>query len=408
MNYLLCSWGSGGDLIPFLSLGAALRRRGHGATLLGNPEWRARAEAAGLRFVPAFAAAPPLDPGAFSTRLAGLASFRTLFEKTILPLLDEMTEAVLREAPAHDAVVAHHFAFPAALGAEALDKPWACVALAPGVTPSAEGLPAAFPFAGLPGPLGRLFSRMVWGIGRQTIAPFVDRPLNALRGRLGLPPARDHMFSPRAAQRILHLYSPHFAPRPADWDARHAVTGFCFDPAPPAPLPPEVEAFLDAGPEPWLFTLGTAVVGRPGNFYRAAAAALEGTERRALLLVGDSDPGPLPENVLAWPALPLADLLPRCAAAAHHAGIGTLAAALRAGLPALACPVAFDQPNNAARLQKLGAGRLLHAARRTAQGFRWEMGRLASGAYADRAEDLADRLEEEDGPGNACVALEQL
>jgi hypothetical protein len=47
-------------------------------------------------------------------------------------------------------------------------------------------------------------------------------------------------------------------------------------------------------------------------------------------------------------------LLPKCAALIHHCGIGTCAAALRAGVPQIASPVMVDQPHNAKMLQRLG------------------------------------------------------
>lgn len=47
-------------------------------------------------------------------------------------------------------------------------------------------------------------------------------------------------------------------------------------------------------------------------------------------------------------------LLPKCAALIHHCGIGTCAAALRAGRPQIACPVMVDQPHNAKMLDRLG------------------------------------------------------
>jgi len=51
MRWLLTSWGSHGDLHPFLSLGQALIARGHSVTLVGHPDWGAETEIAGLRFV---------------------------------------------------------------------------------------------------------------------------------------------------------------------------------------------------------------------------------------------------------------------------------------------------------------------------------------------------------------------
>ena len=55
-------------------------------------------------------------------------------------------------------------------------------------------------------------------------------------------------------------------------------------------------------------------------------------------------------------ALDLASLLPRCAAALHHGGAGTCAAALLAGTPQLWWPCFFDQAAWAERLEHQGVG----------------------------------------------------
>jgi UDP:flavonoid glycosyltransferase YjiC (YdhE family) len=49
----------------------------------------------------------------------------------------------------------------------------------------------------------------------------------------------------------------------------------------------------------------------------------------------------------------------------HHAGIGTSAQSLAAGIPQLAMPMTHDQPDNAARLEKLGVARVVPASRFT-------------------------------------------
>jgi rhamnosyltransferase subunit B len=413
MRILLASWGSSGDLIPFLSLGAALRARGHGVTLVGNPEWEARAAAAGLRFVAAYRemAVSPLEahPEIVGDHNFGLTSFRLLLENAIVPILGETMAALEREAVGHDLLVAHHFVFPAALVHEKTGIPWATVALAPGVTPSAEDLPAGSLFQAGSGPLARLLQRLVWKMGTHALARIVDPPLNRLRAAHGLPPFRDHMFAARSARLVLHLYSRHFAPPPRDWDGRHAVTGFCFDDAPVPPLPEAVERFLAAGPPPRLFTLGTTVVAHPRDFYRAAAASVAGGAERAILLVGREGnvPADVSPNVLAVDYLPHRAILPRCAAAAHQCGVGTLAEVLRAGIPAVACPFAFDQPNNAARLARLGVARIARPSRRTAAGFRAAFAALEQGKAPRLARELAERINAEDGPARACAEIER-
>jgi len=49
-----------------------------------------------------------------------------------------------------------------------------------------------------------------------------------------------------------------------------------------------------------------------------------------------------------------AHVLPQCRMIVHHGGMGTIAQALRAGIPQIVRPVVFDQPDNAKRLKALG------------------------------------------------------
>lgn len=47
-------------------------------------------------------------------------------------------------------------------------------------------------------------------------------------------------------------------------------------------------------------------------------------------------------------------LFSKCDVIIHHGGVGTSAAALRAGKPQIICPFMLDQPHNAALLKSLG------------------------------------------------------
>ena len=142
--------------------------------------------------------------------------------------------------------------------------------------------------------------------------------------------------------------------------------GFCFfDEAPsasaaPLPLPAPVTAFLQAGPPPLLFTLGSAAVQLAESFYVHSAQAAQQLGRRAILLVGQNPPPPaLPASILAWDYLPYAAIFPHAAAVVHQGGVGTTAQTLRAGRPMLIVPFAHDQFDNAARIRRLGVGRTL-------------------------------------------------
>src|SRR5260221_9726708 len=139
MRWLLTSWGSHGDLHPFLALGRGLIARGHEVTLVGHPDWGAETEAAGLRFVST--GEPPRDdfvrnyPEVMSMKWGGLVSLHTLVNRAIAPGFDHVMAALLPEARTPDAMGAHHFTFPAPGGADVTRVPWAPAGLPPGLGP---------------------------------------------------------------------------------------------------------------------------------------------------------------------------------------------------------------------------------------------------------------------------------
>ena len=118
MRWLLSSWGSRGDLHPFLALGRGLVARGHEVTVVGHPEWSDDTARAGLRFV-ATGEPPRGDifqrhPEILSSRWGGIPSLRSLVREVVAPGFPPLLSALLAEVARHDAVIAHHFAFPAA------------------------------------------------------------------------------------------------------------------------------------------------------------------------------------------------------------------------------------------------------------------------------------------------------
>ena len=191
------------------------------------------------------------------------------------------------------------------------------------------------------------------------VDPVTLPDINAGHARYGLPPAShfiDHLQS--IADANLTLFPPWFAPTPPDWPRPLAEGVFpLYDPHGAAALPDELERFLAVGDAPVVLT--------PGSGNRQArqwlARALAGTRRlgrRAVLLTPHRAqvPASLPADALWLPYVPLAALLPRAAALVHHGGVGTTAEALRAGVPQVVVPLAYDQFDNAARVTALQAG----------------------------------------------------
>ncbi len=416
-RFLLVTLGSLGDLHPTLALAHALRRRGHEAVIATSEPYRARITAQGLPFVPIRPDLSLANPELVRRVMDGPRGTKYLMRDLIFPNIRDMHTDLAAAAVGADFLIASELAYAVPLLAARLNLPWAFFALSP------ISFLSVYDPVVLPGPT---FLRHLQKIGPRTnrfilrVAEAVTHswwaPLRTLRRELGLPPAASPLFAGKYSPHLnLALFSPLLqAPQP-DWPAITHQTGFCFfdkpasDSAPPPPLPAAVTAFLDAGPPPIVFTLGSAAVQIAEDFYLHSARAAQLLGRRALLLLGPNPPPPdLPPSILAWDYLPYARIFPRAAAIVHQGGVGTTAQAMRAGRPMVIVPFAHDQFDNAARLTRLGSARTLARKRYHAASAAQTLAALLDDPRpASLAATLATRLQNEPGPAAACDALEQ-
>jgi rhamnosyltransferase subunit B len=80
---------------------------------------------------------------------------------------------------------------------------------------------------------------------------------------------------------------------------------------------------------------------------------------------------------------------------------------MHAGRPTLVVPFAYDQPDNAARMVRLGIARTIGRHKYTARLAAREIGILLSDShYRANAERVAHVVKTERGTANACNALE--
>jgi UDP:flavonoid glycosyltransferase YjiC (YdhE family) len=145
------------------------------------------------------------------------------------------------------------------------------------------------------------------------------------------------------------------------------------------------------------------------GFFGAAAAACELLGARGVLLTKYPHqlPARLPPGVRHCAFAPFRHLLPLCGAIVHHGGIGTTAAALCAGIPQLILPMAWDQPDNAERVRRLGAGARLGPRHRTALHLARELARLMNPEVRARCRAVADQIGEVDGLDVAAGLVEE-
>jgi rhamnosyltransferase subunit B len=260
--------------------------------------------------------------------------------------------------------------------------------------------------------LGPRFGRAVVGLSRLMTRRWIE-PVYQLRAELGLPRGGHPLFDGQFSSTLnLALFSRVLAAPQPDWPPHVKTTGFVFYNG-PGTLDPALEAFLDAGAPPVVFTLGTSAVGVAGGFYEESVAAVRRLGVRAVLLTGgfaENQPaGTLPKDVLLVDRAPHQRLFPRASAIVHQGGIGTTAQALRSGHPMLVVPHAHDQPDNAFRVTNLGVARTVFPRRYKAARVARELERLLGEAhYAERSAATAEVVRAEGGAEAAAEAIEQL
>ena len=133
------------------------------------------------------------------------------------------------------------------------------------------------------------------------------------------------------------------------------------------------------------------------------ALALSG--QRGLLLTGwgGLHTETVPDNVFVLDSAPHAWLFPRMSAVVHHGGAGTTAEGLRAGVPMVIVPFAFDQPFWGARVKASGLGPDPIPLKKLATA---RLARAIQIAVSDlsmrqRARSCGEAIRAEDGIGNA-------
>jgi rhamnosyltransferase subunit B len=409
MHVILATVGTDGDVFPYIGLGRVLHSRGHRVTLAAPETYRARALDLGLAFCPLVTAEEVsrmlADPDMWHPLKSGL-----MMARWGAPMMPRQYEALAGLARDRDAaIVANPGLLPARLVQEKLKVPLASLLLQPGLIPSCAAppeMPGGLTIPRwLPHPLRRAYWLAVDAVGYLLVA----RPLNRLGEGLGLPPVRRVFrwwLSPRL---VIGLFPPWYAEPQPDWPPQIRLAGFGRYDGAHAELPDDVRHFCQAGPPPVAFTLGTGMA-HAADFFRAAVAACEAAGVRGILLTKFPRvvPDPLPPSLRHCTFAPFRRLLPLCGAVVHHGGVGTTAAALEAGCPQLVLPLAWDQPDNAARVTGLGVGVTLGPRQRSGAHMARALARLMAPAVRERCLAVASRAAQGDGLEVAADWVERM
>ena len=410
------TWGSEGDIRPFIALGHALAARGHRVELLyteiGDRRYETVAESLGLS---ARAVASPVVPDRAKLYEIGLEAINArdqlqqglLISRRLLePVIPQMYEAGLELARRSDLLVHHFILHAARAAADIAGVPQITVAFAHMLTESRHIHPTGLPR------LGEWGNVIGWKIARLAMNQTLLKDVNRFRRNVGLPVFKDLMNEGWPSHR-LHLLasSPALLDRPADWPAWIQMCGFLsLPPHQHEPLSREVEAFLANGSPPIFMGFGSLMpLGGSQHLtdvlriFRDAAAH---AGHRAIIQADVDQPST--EDLLFVRRTPHAQVFPRCAAIVHHAGAGTTHTTLRAGVPSIAVPHVSDQFAWSDDLHRLGVApaplkRTKLSVERLAARIRETAG---NAAMKQHALAIQRRMATDNGPETAATLIE--
>lgn len=357
MNITILTYGSRGDIQPFLPLSLGLMARGHNLKLAAPSRFKQLVEEFGIPFIPL-----PGKPEDLSRRLnnAGYNSIKMMWEVMdhAIEIGAEMlhqTENACKDAD----LIIHTFAH--AVGAHTLARekniPDVHAQGFPMFTPTGD-----YPNVTLPDLKLRSLNYLTHVISKKvawwtSVFGFeqVRRYAGLRKRKLYFPFDNDSLRPPTP---ILCAWSPSLLPASSEWGSNVYVTGYWFFDNTESYRPSvELQKFLEAGDSPICVSFGSMVNRDTERIYMVVREALRKTNNRGVILSGWGGlMNKSGDNLLYLDTVPHDWLLPRCKMIIHHGGAGTTSAGLRAGIPNVIIPFTADQPFWGRRVYLVGAG----------------------------------------------------
>lgn len=354
MKALLITTGSRGDVEPFIALARGLIDRGHVPTVAAPARFATLAGEHRVAFHALDDSLLDLQDavvtGGAVRAIAGASKVRTAFERFLIDV------ATLIDVPT-DVVVFHPKTLAAPMVAEHRGVPAIAAQLIPLYQPTAE---FSAPVISVRVP--RFLNRGTWKLVPAIEAPWRKRLRQLQREKLMLTTPLVGMGQHIHDHGALNVWSPLLLAPPSEWDADAAPIGFWRLPESDWSPPASVVEFLAAGEAPVYVGFGSMVHKHPTELTDALAAGLHAAGRRGIIATGSGALAPTHgDDIFALDHAPHSWLFPRVAAALHHGGVGTVAAALASGTPQVIKPFLGDQYFWSRRAEALGVAVTLGA-----------------------------------------------
>jgi len=393
-----------------LALATASRDRGHTPVIAAPLMYERYVQDLGLEFV----AIRPNFPAEVLRELFTDPRHGSdkLMSHLIFPEARDTYEDLLVAAKGADFLMAGELVYVAPMVARTLGVPWGNSLLSPislfsAYDPSLiSGAPRVYHLRHF----GPWPTRAFYALARRKTTQWAA-PLLALQHELGMDSSQNPIFDGKYSPHLVLIQFPEFFARPQrDWPRAIVQTSFPYFSQPPqTEVVKKIQDFVAAGEPPIVFTLGSTAVYLARDFYQIAADVALELGRRAILLIAKNIPPEAPaDRILSLDYAPLDIAIQGSAAVVHHGGIGCCAEALRAGVPALVIPFGADQPDNAARLTRLGTALTLKRNQIDRANLAAKLrALLSSSAIRDKAREIGAQIDPAASIARSVEAMEQ-
>jgi len=413
MKIVISTFGSLGDLHPMLALAIELRTRGHQIIVNTLEVYREKIDTLGFEFLPLRPNINPEDRELAREIMDAKTGTQKLLKEILLPNIRPMYEDLTAAVEGADLLISGEVVFAAASVVEKTRIKWITTSLAPisFLSPYDPLVPAPMQWFRHLRFFGLVFHKTFYFFINQMVESWLGG-YRKFRREINLSENHNPVFGGKYSK-LLHLamFSKVLGKPQPDWHRPTLQTGFCFYDGQNdlGKMPEDLQTFLDAGESPVVFTLGSAAVMDARDFFEESAKAAKILNRRAVLLYGvfNEPPQNLDKNIGAFDYAPYSLVFPRAACVVHQGGVGTTAQVLRAGVPHLIMPYSHDQPDNAARCERLGVSKTISREKYSAETAAKNLREILKNEnYKTNAAAASEIIKSEHGTRMACDAIE--
>ena len=416
MNIGIFTYGTRGDVQPYVALALGLMANGHRVTIAAPENFASFIEGFGIPFHALYGNAEEgmqSPDGQRVLRAENTIKLMKYFFGVLNQIKGPLRKSYLEGFNKVDFIIAN----PATLTitgalAEKQNKKMALTYFMPPLVPTAEFPLADFDFLNFP-----WYNKLTYKLAHAFYWKFVKQETNEFREELGLSVLKENLLNHIGRQRPLDLYclSPSLIPQPKDWDDNHKITGFLTVPNKSREthamdsIPADLKDWLANGEKPLYMGFGSNGIGKPDKFITIINDILTRTNERVLFCTGWSalEGLPIHKNLFVAQYVNHEAVLPQCKLGIFHGGAGTLATMLRNNLPVVMVSFYTDQPTWGKLIASRKLGAHIPVKKLTSAKLLSAITYVQSPAVKQNVSQLSQQLNKEHGVENAVREIEK-